>query len=210
MSTLSENICYIVGAADFRRGFNVAAGDLVIAADGGYDRLLSMGITPDLLIGDLDSVSADIPADIELLRFKVEKDETDMHLAFLEGMKRGYRRFRIYGGTGGRADHTFANYSLLLFAKRQGAEIRLVSDDGECLIIENESIALQRGEWQGVSVFAFCGNAENVNISGLKYEAKGVTLTSDFPLGVSNSFENLDACISVERGALLIMLRLEK
>ena len=56
-----NGICYIVGAAEFSRGFKVASGDFVIAADGGYDRLLSMGITPDLLIGDLDSISSSVP-----------------------------------------------------------------------------------------------------------------------------------------------------
>ena len=95
---MKSGICYIVGAAEFSRGFEVTKGDFVIAADGGYDRLLSMGITPDLLIGDLDSISADVPSGIKLLKHEVEKDETDMHLAFIEGMRLGYRRFRIYGG----------------------------------------------------------------------------------------------------------------
>ena len=203
-------ICYVVGAADFSRGFKVAEGDFVIAADGGYDRLLSMGIAPNLLIGDFDSVSAQLPTDVERLCYKVEKDETDMHLAFLEGMRRGYRSFRFFGGCGGRADHTMANYSLLLFAARQGALARLVGDDSESFVIENGSVRIKRGEWQGVSVFAFGADAENVNIRGLKYRASGVTLKMDFPLGVSNCFCDDEAEISVGKGALLVMLRRDR
>ena len=204
---MKDGVCYVVGAADFNCGFDVADGGFVIAADGGYDRLLSLGIKPNLLMGDFDSVTAKIPSDIELLRFKAEKDETDMHLAFLEGMKRGYRVFRFYGGCGGREDHTFANYALLLYARRAGADARLVSDNGEAFVIENESVKIDNGKWRGVSVFALGSDAENVNISGLKYEACGATLKADFPLGVSNSFCGNDAFISVERGALLVMLR---
>lgn len=206
-SGIKSGICYIVGAAEFSRGFKTCAEDFVIAADGGYDRLLSMGIAPNLLIGDLDSISSPLPEGIKLLRHKVEKDETDMHLAFLEGMRLGYRSFRIYGGCGGRADHTFANYSLLLYAARHGADARLVSDEGESLIIENGEILLERGMWQGVSLFAFGGNARNVNLSGLKYLGTGLNITPDFPLGVSNSFKEDEARISVGHGALLVMLR---
>lgn len=205
---MKDNICYIVGAAEFSRDFRVADGDLVIAADGGYDRLLAMGIRPDLLIGDLDSIEcAEAPRDIELLKFKVEKDETDTHLAFLEGMRRGYRHFCIYGGSGGREDHTLANYSLLLYAVRQGASARLVSDSGESFVIEDREVSIPCGKYRGVSVFAFGGSAEGVSISGLKYGAENVALTPDFPLGVSNSFIGQDARISVRSGALLVMLR---
>ena len=73
--------CYIVGAGELFGSFTPVDGDLVIAADGGYDNLLSLGITPSVIIGDLDSVRADLPRGIELIRHKVEKDETDAHLA---------------------------------------------------------------------------------------------------------------------------------
>ena len=210
MAAVDTKICYIVGAAEFCRGFLPEEGDLVIAADGGYDRLLQMGIEPQIVMGDLDSVRSSIPDSTELLRFKVEKDETDTYLAFLEGYRRGYRSFRILGGCGGRADHTMANYQLLLKARRMGARASLVSDYDESLVIENEAIVLDRGEYQGVSLFAFGKNARNVNISGLKYPANGIDLSVDFPLGVSNSFVENEAAISVEDGALLVMLRYKK
>lgn len=202
-----DKTCYIVGAAEFSRSFTPAEGDLVIAADGGYDRLLSLGIAPDILIGDFDSISSSIPEGIETLRFKREKNETDMHLAFLEGYERGYRRFLFYGGCGGREDHTLANYQLLLYARRQGAFAGLISDSGVTFVIENEGITLKRAEFCGISVFAFGKEARNVNLSGLKYNAEAINLSVDFPLGVSNSFAEEEAHISVEDGALLIIER---
>ena len=75
------------------------------------------------------------------------------------------------------------------------------------MIIENSEVLLKRDCWQGVSIFAFGGNAKNVNLSGLKYIANGLNITPDFPVGVSNSFAKDEARISVGRGALLIMLR---
>ncbi|MBR2432244.1 MAG: thiamine diphosphokinase, partial [Clostridia bacterium] len=76
--------CYIVGAGEFYGEFTPDSDDLVIAADGGYDSLLNRGIRPDVLIGDLDSIK-EMPNGIELIRHPVKKDETDMHLAYLEG-----------------------------------------------------------------------------------------------------------------------------
>ena len=76
-------ICYIVGAGEFFGSFTPKKDDLVIAADGGYEALSSRGIRCDLLIGDMDSIKK-IPGGVEILKHKVEKDETDMHLAYLE------------------------------------------------------------------------------------------------------------------------------
>ena len=79
--------CYIVGAGDFTsRGLAPAEGDLLIAADGGYDWLRQSGLTPDFLLGDLDSLGVlpSLPAKTKLLRYPVEKDDTDTALALGE------------------------------------------------------------------------------------------------------------------------------
>ena len=104
--------CYIVGAGDFTsRGLAPAEGDLLIAADGGYDWLRQSRLTPDFLLGDLDSLGVlpSLPAKTKLLRYPVEKDDTDTALALEEGWNRGYRSFALYGCGGGRPDHFMAN-----------------------------------------------------------------------------------------------------
>ena len=197
-------VCYIVGAGEFSGGFVPTEDDLVIAADGGYDLLTNHGIRCDLLVGDLDSLK-DIPNGVQIIRHKVEKDETDMHLCFLEGARRGYDFFRIYGGTGGRDDHTFANYCLLSYIRNHGGRAELFSKYAKAYVIKNESVTIRGKEGKTVSVFAFGSDAVGVSIEGLYYEAKDVTLTSDFPLGVSNHFTDKDAKISVSDGTLLII-----
>ena len=107
--------CYIVGAGDFFGKIEPRDDDLVIAADGGYDTLVRLGVRCDLLIGDMDSLKAEESATRRIV-FPVEKDETDMFLAYMTGVKNGFSDFRIYGGVGGRIDHTFANFSLLIYA----------------------------------------------------------------------------------------------
>lgn len=196
--------CYIVGAGDFERSFTPDLDDLIIAADGGYSALIKKGIRCDLIIGDMDSIS-EIPDSVELIRHPVEKDETDTYLAYLEGWRRGYRKFEIYGGTGGRSDHTFANYCLLSNIKNRGGDARLYSDTEVAYVIQNGRMRVTGNPQNKISVFAFGGDAEGVNIKGLYYEMSDGRLTSDFPLGVSNSFITDEAEISVKHGTLLII-----
>ena len=196
--------CYIVGAGSFYGGFKPDDEDLVIAADGGYLALLERDIRCDLVVGDMDSIDG-VPEGIEIIRFPVKKDETDMHLAYLEGRRRGYLRFEIYGGVGGRADHTFANYCLLSYIRSDGAFARLHGDGSIAFVIENEATRVSGNSNKSISIFAFGGEARGVFIKGLLYELADGSLTPQFPLGVSNSFTECEAEISVRSGSLLII-----
>ncbi len=205
-SPLGEgSICYIIGAGDFFGDFTPDSSDLVIAADGGYDTLKKLGKRCDLLLGDMDSIEENGENAPEKILFPVEKDETDTHLCYLEGVRRGYKKFRIYGGVGGRIDHTFANISLLIYGKHRKSDITLIADGYEIFAIENEKITLFGECGKTFSVFAFEGEAKGVSVIGGKYEAKDVTLSPSFPLGVSNSFLSDKAEISVKDGVLIIM-----
>ncbi len=196
--------CYIVGAGEFYGGIRPDKSDLVIAADGGYDTLMQRGYECQIFVGDMDSLN-EKPRDVEILRFPVEKDETDMVLSYYEGKKRGYTDFKLYGGVGGRIDHTFANISLLIHGKKAGDNLTLVADGYEIFAIKNEKITLQGMCGKTFSVFAFGENAKGVSIRGAKYETNGTTLTPDFPLGVSNSFTDKECEIEVKEGILLVM-----
>jgi thiamine pyrophosphokinase len=197
-------ICYIVGAGSFYHGFTPYKEDLVIAADGGYDTLISHGLRCDLVIGDCDSLNT-VPSDVECIRHPIEKDETDCFLAFFEGMRRGYRQFEIYGGTGGREDHTQANLALLLYAGQRGCQARLWGEQNVSEIIINEKRCFSLPRGKHFSAFAFGGDAAGVTISGAYYEAKDITLSPAFPLCTSNLSVGKEIFASVKRGALLIM-----
>ncbi len=199
------NTCYIIGAGDFFGDFTPDSSDLVIAADGGYDTLKRLGKRCELLMGDMDSIADGGVSAHEKILFPIEKDETDTHLCYLEGVRRGYENFRIYGGVGGRIDHTFANICLLIYGKHEKKHLTLIADGYEIFAIENEKITLPGTPGKTFSVFAFEKEAKGVSVEGGKYEAKDVTLTPHFPLGVSNSFVSDKAEISVTDGTLIIM-----
>lgn len=198
-------ICYIVGAGDFYGTLAPRECDFVIAADGGYEHLRERRVKCDLLVGDMDSLDT-LPCDIPTLRVPVEKDETDTYLCYLEGVRRGYNEFVIYGGVGGREDHTFANYSLLIGAILQGNKIKLVGKDFDIFAINNEKIALRTESGKALSIFAYPSDAKGVSIEGCKYCASDITLSPTFPLGVSNSTAADTFTIEVKCGTLLIML----
>jgi thiamine pyrophosphokinase len=196
--------CIIVGAGEFYGCPKPEGDDLVIAADGGYAELKKRNITPSLLIGDLDSLGF-LPSGIEFISFPKEKDDTDMRLAYLEGKRRGYTDFEIYGGVGGRSDHTFANYCLLYEICKNGGSARLIGRNEESFVIAKECYTGAGEAGKTVSVFAFSDKACGVTIKGLKYEAFDLTLDKSFPLGVSNETVGSDFLISVRDGALLII-----
>lgn len=211
--------CYIVGAGDFTaRGFAPGPGDLILAADGGYRALYRLGTTPDLLLGDFDSLGdAPLPPGLPVLRFPARKDDTDTGLALRYGLEQGFRDFALYGCAGGRTDHLLANFQSMARVSRLGATIRLAAPDYDAWSLTapapcaapNAPATLTLPPRPGgtlVSVFCHGDRAEGVTLTGLSYPLSDAVLTGDFPLGVSNRrLDGLPATVSVRRGALLIL-----
>jgi thiamine pyrophosphokinase len=198
--------CYLIGAAPEARRVAPKPGDILIAADGGLDHTLRWGLTPDLLVGDFDSVQGRLPQGVPCRQFPREKDETDMEIALKAGLEEGYRHFVFSGASGGRADHTLANLQLLVKAAKAGATAVLYAADGRTAW--TAVIAGQRLHMEGngaVSVFAYGEKAEGVDISGLKYEMRGGVLFGDTPRGISNLLENGQGCVRVQKGVLWVL-----
>ncbi len=205
---MSAPICYIFGAGEFTPcEITLSEDDLVIAADGGYDHLIRMGLRADVALGDFDSVkSYEIWDDTicEKLTYPPEKDDTDMMLAIKYGLSKGYGEFAIYGGLGGRPDHTIANIQALTYLAAEGARGILYHEKYSLTVIQNSSFIIDKNISGYVSVFSLSDTSENVTIHGLKYELEGATLTNSSPLGVSNEAIGKKGFISVEKGSLLI------
>ena len=196
--------CVIFCAAGFDSlAERVCNTDLVIAADGGLRHTQAIGLEPDVILGDFDSLGY-VPEGAAV--FPVEKDDTDAMLAIRHGLERGYCRFVIYGGMdGGRLDHTLANYQALQFLADRGAEGYLVGEHYLATVVRSGCISFPEQAEGIVSVFCLGADAEGVTLEGLKYPLAGGRLTSGFPLGVSNHFTGEKASISVENGSLLIL-----
>ena len=204
--------CFIFAAGTFygMRRKPEEPEDLVIAADAGYRTCRELGIVPDLLLGDFDSMEQ--PEDFaNIHRSPVEKDDTDTMLAVKTGLEQGCGEFYLYGGTGGRRlDHTLANLQTLLYLRRRGARGYLYDNDFVWTVIENETIRVDKTvEWGLLSVFCLGDRARGVTETGVQYPLQGAELTAEFPLGVSNHILEPVAMVGVETGALAVGWELE-
>ena len=207
---MNERLCVIFGAGQtFAPRHKFGADDLVIAADGGYETVRKLGIEPDVVIGDFDSMSGGkepTDTDAHIVKLKVDKDDTDMLAAVKLGLRRGYSTFVLYGGVGGRLDHTVANIAALDYLNAFGGRGFLIDESSVSTVITDDKFVVPRGAQGTVSVFAYGGEATGVTLKNLKFPLDNATLTPDFPLGVSNSVVAGDkrAEISVKNGSLLI------
>ena len=179
----------------------------LIAVDGGLRHLLALKLPPDLLIGDLDSVS---PEQVDLLnrqgveiaRFPVKKDETDLELALLEAIRRGYREIFLVGALGGRIDQTLANLFLLLLPEINAAKVVVIGDHQELFIIKGQAqISGQPGDI--VSLIPLDGQVEGVTICGMEYPLSNATLYREHSRGISNVMNSTMASVTLSKGYLL-------
>lgn len=208
MGTLKTR-CVIIGGGDCSASFlkeNIdLENDYIICADSGYDYAISADITPALLIGDFDSISA-VPEGLNIISLPVEKDVTDCVAAFDEGVKKGFKSFVLFGGTGGRFEHTFANISLMAKASQSNIDFVILDEKHTFRSITDSSIKIERKENQQISVFAYGGRAFGVTEKGFHYPLWDYTLDPfDGALGTSNDIVEEFGEISVRKGTLIII-----
>ena len=175
----------------------------VIAADGGLRHTKTLGITPNAVLGDFDSLGY-TPEGANV--FPVEKDDTDTMLAVRLGLEQGCDEFLLYGSLDGpRLDHTVANFQTLQFLTDHDAVGYLIGKTTMVTVVKNGKITFPAGLSGTISVFCMGPDAEGVTETGLFYGVENGTLTSGFPLGVSNHFTGEAAEISVKNGSLLVL-----
>lgn len=201
-------VCYVVGAGDCPKlEINKQNGDLIIAADAGYKHLKGAGITPDIVIGDFDSLG-DIPQEENIIRLNPVKDITDMDAAVNVGLDKGFSEFYIFGACGGRIEHTLANVQLV--ASLAQKKIKAFIHDGSTVITALccDSLKFDSSYKGYVSVFSHTDKCEGVYLRGLKYTLENAVLTNSFPLGVSNEFLGTDSEIIIGQGTAIVVYSL--
>ena len=181
----------------------ISPGALVIAADGGLRHTEKLGIIPNAVLGDFDSLGY-TPEGANV--FPVEKDDTDAMLAVRLGLEQGCDEFLLYGSLDGpRLDHTVANFQTLQYLADHGATGYLIGNTAMVTVVKNGKITFPAGLFGTISVFCIGKDAEGVTETGLFYGLENGILTSGFPLGVSNHFTGKKAEISVKNGSLLVL-----
>ncbi|MEM6280614.1 MAG: thiamine diphosphokinase [Chloroflexota bacterium] len=184
---------------------------LVVAADGGA-RLAwqSYGLTPDIIIGDMDSLSA---AELETFRSQgvqieqhnPEKDETDLELALLWAATRDVQHIRIIGATGRRMDQTFGNVYLLAMPQLAGRDVRLVAGNQQMWLAHAGEHCIEGEVDDTLSLLPLSGDVENIRTENLYYPLTGETLRFGPARGMSNVLTATTATVTFDAGLLLIV-----
>ena len=185
-------------------------GDLVIAADAGLRACRAMGIVPDLLLGDFDSLEeppADLRAGVGILRVPAEKDDTDTQLAASVAVERGATEVLIFGGFGGRPDHTLANLAVLEDLARRGLSALLDSGRARARFLIHGRVEIPREDrFRYLSLLPAGTRSTGVSLSGVKYPLTNATLyRRRAGFSVSNEITAPSAALSLRSGPLWIL-----
>jgi thiamine pyrophosphokinase len=184
----------------------------VIAADGGLAHARALGLAPDLLVGDLDSLAAAAAAEAagtgtEILRAPTDKDESDTELALLEAVRRGATRITVLGAFGGpRLDHALANIWLLAHSGLAGVEVTLLDGAARARLLRGPGTYPLPGETGAtVTLLPLGGDADGITTRGFRYPLHDEALLTGPARGLSNVRTASDASVTLRAGRLLVL-----
>lgn len=198
---MSKKIVIITGGKCYvdRLDPEFAENAFIIAADSGYETALKLGIRPDLLVGDMDSLR-NVPTDVETYRVKAEKDDTDTMLAASIAKERGADEIVIIGGAGGRADHWLSNIFLLEALQSEGIRAELRDGINVIRVVCNEVAKIPcNGGYFGLLAL----EDSVVSAAGCKYPLTDASLTRSLPYAVSNEVVGDFATVKVKGKVIL-------
>ena len=185
--------------------------NLVIGADGGAANALRLGLWPQVVIGDMDSLPDETRETLEDhdCRFLVHpraKDETDLELALSYTAKQDPDEILVLGALGGRLDHTLANILLLALPELEGIPVRIVDGEQEARLVRSgETTCIQGRAGDLVSLLPIAGRVRGVSTAGLVWTLSVETLDLGLTRGVSNVMTTHEASIKIEEGLLLVL-----
>ena len=185
----------------------IHADDLLIAADGGAKVARKLGFTPQVLIGDLDSLPAREVKRLEdggtrVIRHPVEKDETDLELALDFALGEGVGEILILAPFGGRLDQTLGNLSLLNRDDLSGVQVRMDDGRDELTLIHSKA-TIHGVAGDIISLIPLGGEAGGVTTRGLQFPLENETLYPQKTRGISNRMTGGSAGVSLGTGALI-------
>jgi thiamine pyrophosphokinase len=183
--------------------------DIIICADGGAEFAYRLGITPDYLIGDFDSVDEKvleyfIDSKTEVVRYPAEKDYTDTEICVNKALEMKCDEICIFPGIGGRIDHSLGNIGLLHIIADNNAKGYIASDSSYVYLCRKE-IIIQGEKGDLISVLPYKGDALGVSLYNLKYPLKDYNIAFGKPIGISNIMLTGECLIEVKEGELLVV-----
>ncbi len=187
--------------------------DLLIAADGGTVHCLQLGLIPDVVIGDLDSLptsqwEALRTQDTHFIIHSPDKDKTDLELALGYAVLQGAQDIILFGLTGGRLDQSLAN--LLLLSKDEWSNARLVvcnGPDKAFLLHSGDNLTIEGQPGDIVSLIALTPIVARVTTQGLRWPLEAADLQFGSTLSVSNQISQTPTQVQIGEGCLLVVHR---
>ncbi|MFI3227050.1 MAG: thiamine diphosphokinase [Clostridia bacterium] len=162
--------------------------DLIIACDSGYDNAQKLGIKPQVVVGDLDSVSSEI-IDTEIIQLQPEKDDTDMRVAVDLAISKQCENITILCATGGRLDHFYANMSILEYLDKQGIDA-VIMDEQNVITVSKKGKTAYKNISKYVSIIPIDEKIV-LTTENMKYEVQNLEVFRDNMVSISNeSLEN--------------------
>lgn len=215
-ASITGGTCLVFAAGDYYpEPTALPSYDCLLAADGGADQAQQAGLDPNFTVGDFDSISRKPTSDSTHIVLPAEKDDTDMVACLKLAWGKGYHQFHIYGGLGGRIDHSIANVATLCMLAQAGGIGFLHGQGTMVTAFSNGSLSFPSWKPKGnrmISVFSATDTSEGVNVLGLKYELKHaqMDMTMSRGSGISNEFlDGQPSVISVDAGTLLLTYPIE-
>ena len=182
-----------------------ASDDFIVCADSGYSFAKKAGLTPNLIIGDFDSLKEELPQNTEVVKLNTHKDDTDTEHCVMECIRRGYKDFLLLGSIGGRTDHTFANIATLAFLSEYNYNGIARNNGEEIRILKEGSYEMNNKKGLIFSVFPYGCESVNVTYKGAEYMLNNKTLTYNVSRGISNVFVDDEAEITINRGRAILL-----
>lgn len=183
--------------------------DLIIAADGGLYHCRSLGIIPDVVIGDMDSLTGDDMkglqiAGVEIIRYPAKKDQTDLELALKLAIDRGADEIVVFGAMGGRWDMSIANILLPAEQNLSNATVRIIDGRHEIILLRAGKEIIFHGEKGDIlSLIPLGRDTLGITTIGLEYPLKDDMLKLGSSRGISNVFIENSATVFLKKGLLL-------
>ncbi len=186
--------------------------DVVLAVDSGMDCLYRIGILPDIIVGDFDSVIPETlnffwaHEQIDMCMLQPEKDDTDTEFAIREAIRRGANEITIVGGTGTRLDHVLGNITLLGIGLEEKISMEMLDEHNRIRMVD-EPLTIRREEQYGryLSLIPITEQVTSVTLCGVKYPLSDYTMGGFHSLGISNEIVDDEASISFSDGKLLVI-----
>lgn len=210
---MSKKACIITGgdiSEQFLAGYlEKHPEELRIVVDGALEITHRLGLKPDYIVGDFDTVNQELlkfyDEDI-ILRHPPEKDQTDTELAIETALNAGCNSLVFFGATGSRLDHSLGNIFLLESLLSRGIEAEILNENNK-LYLKKCGFTLKRKKARGdfVSLLPLTETVEEVTLRGFKYPVEQLTFYRERTLGISNEITEEEATVEFSKGIFIVV-----